>query len=1447
MSIRSERTIGDAARWMVALVVLSATLGLGVGGCAQDVGDIDRTQPDKVEKSIFESDREWYYRQTVIDTTPQGRSSTGVDSSGGFERGTQKPVWTGMSGAVKRIVWDIEKDVLYARTTVAPVEGLTDEIEDESEASEKGVVAAFPIESHFDVQRKYNAQTGEPTNVIVENRSDRPWYEREYMRVDWSRNLVSTTGTFGFGVGGMSPKDAAEHARSIPQESDESSPDRTRLEDDYVDTVTEYVFNPDMYACMAAFGSDSTFRCEGVTAKVRHSFQKVPKEETYEPMQFRDDVPITEKGSTDPIETARTIHNGEFVEAKCTDAIVEKNRRELQRERDEACTDASFDLYDRFGFLRMNSAEWSEARRTYDSGRNQYVSRRNIWETAYDDDGEPLPLADREPEPIVFHMNVGFPRDMMEAAELVEQEWDEAFLEAVRLAKEYDSTDRVVEDLKQAGHELGQMFVIRKNGCHPGPIDAWLRDHGAERSADSRAPREIVEGYLEGASSTERVDQLWELPVEERRRMCAELTMATSDRSEETAFRWQRYGDLRYSFFSWVDDFNTLGWLGVVYGSKDPKTGEMMAASANIAARRLGPIANSIADRVQYLNGDLPFEDIKDGDHVRRQLEEEQKQQALGPADAFSPEESGPLLSATQNGSHPDLVDSTDEELGKRAADLGVPPAEIHREANRVMEANAKADTVDGRALEWLQRPEVKERFMSRPMFRKAVEASAVETGGAQAADNSDALHQAYLNLAAPSLRQKQTEKTQRMLRKNHVMSAKAGRRLSESIALMMGASEHFEGMSRQKLVDYARRLVFYSTMVHEVGHAVGLDHNFAASMDPLNYQKAFWRLERLKYGCQGVDAPECEDGELDDEETLTGTQKLAEAVLGADAPDYISQAQQKSGSIMDYMPVMADTSGLGRYDQAAINFAYARHLERWKSEVELPKQFRTALRRTHYERLPALFGDPDSAHAGSCTGGITDECMRRGIDTILEGREWISIDDAKQNYRRRIAQNTERVVENSGDAELNRTVDYDFCTNGREGRYLGCEVHDWGANQVEMLSYQFDRYRLYQPFSRYRGSDIGAQNQVVNRHAGSLVRTLSRADTPFRYYSFYRNLDYNVGAFTEDLEAAARMGLNFYAEVMSTPEPSRYCKYEEGDLSAEHDFAGQGRDVVGSWVPSDVYLRDRSMDQCDESFRVERGPGQFFDYNWSDEYNYRVNRVGTYIDKLVASGRMFQLDANLAFSQFITDRRATNITYWTEYPDALYRMVHGAFLGDYSDYGGGVVDPNTPDQRYVPFRLVETFDSEGSSPREGGGSPMPEDVERIYDPTSFDIRMRLLVGALASYSSWQDKQVDFDEYLVVAATAQERQNLPDGLPEEAKTSFVHPTSRRKYVAVRAADGKSITYDLVEWAGELKAQLESARRIGDTDRAAELEDAMENIVAKIELIHRARSQLSPEG
>jgi hypothetical protein len=64
--------------WRLALGIMLA--GGYMSGCAQNVPDIDRTSPNKVEKKHFLNDDEWYYRQTMIDTDQVANAGGGYPS-----------------------------------------------------------------------------------------------------------------------------------------------------------------------------------------------------------------------------------------------------------------------------------------------------------------------------------------------------------------------------------------------------------------------------------------------------------------------------------------------------------------------------------------------------------------------------------------------------------------------------------------------------------------------------------------------------------------------------------------------------------------------------------------------------------------------------------------------------------------------------------------------------------------------------------------------------------------------------------------------------------------------------------------------------------------------------------------------------------------------------------------------------------------------------------------------------------------------------------------------------------------------------------------------------------------------------------------------------------------------------------------------------------------------
>ena len=146
-------------------------------------GDIDRVQPDALDKSIFfnadGTPRKFYYRQTI----------TGVPPTSAFN-------FEGMMGDMMKVRFQITEANLigfraydYAIGSENPTTGGDNNMDTP--------LLVYKIISHFDIKREYNPGTGEETNVISENEKDRPWSQRQYMRVDWSQNLADPAGDDG--------------------------------------------------------------------------------------------------------------------------------------------------------------------------------------------------------------------------------------------------------------------------------------------------------------------------------------------------------------------------------------------------------------------------------------------------------------------------------------------------------------------------------------------------------------------------------------------------------------------------------------------------------------------------------------------------------------------------------------------------------------------------------------------------------------------------------------------------------------------------------------------------------------------------------------------------------------------------------------------------------------------------------------------------------------------------------------------------------------------------------------------------------------------------------------------------------------------------------------------------------------------------------------------------
>src|SRR5687767_3347468 len=170
------------ANWSrMAGLGLAALAAVGAG-CAEEREPINRVQPNALAKSFFVG-------EDLVDTADDPAfNARAVITDVGYGAAQDALFTSTYAQPVSVIKWEVTEDVLIGRIVYNRIIGADGD--GDSQSAIDGVVAyAFPIISHFDIRRDYNPSTGEETNVVVENTSDRPWDQRQYMRVDWSRNI----------------------------------------------------------------------------------------------------------------------------------------------------------------------------------------------------------------------------------------------------------------------------------------------------------------------------------------------------------------------------------------------------------------------------------------------------------------------------------------------------------------------------------------------------------------------------------------------------------------------------------------------------------------------------------------------------------------------------------------------------------------------------------------------------------------------------------------------------------------------------------------------------------------------------------------------------------------------------------------------------------------------------------------------------------------------------------------------------------------------------------------------------------------------------------------------------------------------------------------------------------------------------------------------------------
>ena len=1227
----------------------AALVALFAAACGQGPDLIDRTQPNYIRKSELQAG-EWYVMDTVVDVPP-----------------TSPLAFVGQQGQMDKVRFEVLEDMLVAYRSYEFVPGTDPLVDTEKSRIGKTVYrdgtpyrgspyGAWRIQSHFDRQRQYNAATGEQSNVLVEDQQDRPWYQREFIRVDWSRNLISNltladqsagrTAQRGYFVQPID-QDPGDDAFTLAYAPDEQQADGTVKKGalSYLDFTVKAIAQPPTYD-YPGYGPipycwlNPRVDCEAAELKFRYSFKRVDTARVmdYEPLVYNDK------------------------------------------------------MMTKFGYFRTERITYDRNRGVTDSGRLLFADRHNLWTKWHDASGDLIPVESRnlgELRPVVYHLTQGFPKELMSGVRDIEASWDKAFRRAVAVPMAMEI------------NQVPQMFYLCEN---PVPANA-PKACGAEGTA-------------------------------------------------------ARIGDIRFNMLAWVADPMLAGPLGYGPHGADPETGEIVQAGAYIYGAGIDSWSGDAQQVMELLTGDLSLNDLLAGksarDFVSQHYNATDPRRASGPATASAPltvqEQRSPESFRNASPKLRGMIDAWKRD--------GRPPLALQ-------DRRAVVDQLIG------SNPALASEMVDGPEVRAAVMAAAPgEKARARLASDPSfyrtVARQTMLRLK--DLESLERERVDRASRGNiwlaefsddqfYGMAKDLSAKFHAKVAELQASGKSADS-ARTEAKGWAwntlRNAALRSVSEHEVGHTLGLMHNFQGSFDALNYHDDYWDLRKDTIGV-------VVDGKRQlpvTAEQLTAANKQTQAQVDGRMDEYAYS------SIMDYGSRMnADIHGIGKYDEAAILFAYSgagvpgyvevfnqtravleydaagnpvgtqpsSYTEQSFTEWPTSYTFQNNQGRTetynvpvrgahtlfplaqvthytpvtelvsdrfHYTTLPLMFADADRTDLVDATEQGLVRMRQRSFKKWSEIEPvYKAIDTAYRDFNAKYrgafysdketaAQVLAPVFQSYGVIPVE--VPYMYCSDYEVGSNLTCNRWDRGADVYEMTSDWMNRYQQYYWFANFKRDryDWGPNNvfqRNYSRYMANFPNVYQHWVFNMFWNAFYGGWDYqtfdSVGVadvvYQNYWTMAVVDSTNLLLKTMATPAAG-YVAKETGTNNWVHvPVANNTRDVrlpaeTETQLKADLVTSGKYSDVA----YLPRGEGRsMFTLYEHDGYDFfrRPVEVGHFWDQYAAMVAITSSETNFLGVDRGSDALRYSLPYYITFPKDLTKVFSGIWTGETGSFAAGI------------------------------------------------------------------------------------------------------------------------------------------------------------------------------